>query len=89
MSYVCFLAFQLVLQPLVNAYCFYLQTPEAPIRFGIARGFGSLGWAGLSAVLGGMVTRLGDHILPYAALIVLALMLVLLYLCLLYTSRCV
>ena len=80
-SYVCFLPFQLVLQPLVNAYCFYLQTPEAPIRFGIARGFGSLGWAGLSAVMGGMVTRLGDHILPYAALIVLALMLVLLYLC--------
>ena len=80
-SYVCFLAFQLVLQPLVNAYCFYLQTPETPIRFGIARGIGSLGWAGLSAVVGGMVKRLGDHILPYAALVVLALMLGLLYLC--------
>ena len=80
-SYVCFLAFQLVLQPIVNAYCFYLQTPETPIRFGIARGVGSLGWAALSAVMGGMVKRLGDHILPYAALIVLALMLAVLYLC--------
>lgn len=80
-SYICFLAFQLVLQPLVNAYCFYLQTPEIPIRFGIARGCGSIGWAGLSAIIGSMVTRLGEHILPYAALVALALMLVVLYLC--------
>jgi len=80
-SYVLFMAFQLVLQPLVNAYCFFLETPETPILFGIARGVGSLCWGIMSAVLGLLCDRYGTGVLAPAALILIAALMALLFLC--------
>lgn len=79
-SYVLFLAIQLVLQPLVNAYAFYIERLNTDIRFGIARGCGSLAWGILSAVLGVLTERFGPDSVLWAALASLGMMLVLLYL---------
>ena len=80
-SYVLYIALQLLLQPLVNAYCYYLETPQTPIRFGMARGTGSLVWGLTSLGMGFLVEDLGVGVLPYAQYVAALLMLVLLYLC--------
>lgn len=78
--YVLFLAAQLVMQPLVNAYAFYIERLETPISFGIARGIGSMTWGLVSAVLGVLTVKLGPQVLLWSVLGYLVLMLVLLYL---------
>lgn len=79
--YVLFVACQQTLTPLVYAYCFYLETPQTPIRFGIARGIGSLAWSVASTVLGILADRVGVQVLPCTALMFLALMQILLFFC--------
>ena len=78
--YVLFLAAQLVMQPLVNAYAFYIERLETPISFGIARGIGSLSWGAVSAVLGILTEKMGPEVLIWSVLGYLILMLLLLYL---------
>lgn len=79
--YVFYIASQLLLLPLVNAYCYYLETPQSPIRFGLARGTGSLIWGLTSFGVGFLVEDFGVMMLPYAQIFAVALMLILLYLC--------
>ena len=77
--FVAFIAAELVLQPLVNAYAFYLERMETPIAFGIARAFGSLAYAALSVFLGWLVTRRGVGVLPVSALLCLGILFALLF----------
>jgi len=79
-SFVLFLTAELVLQPLVNAFAFYLERLQTPIAFGITRSCGSLSYAVLSVILGALVLRRGVTVLPVAALLCLGLMFVLLLL---------
>ncbi len=79
--YVSFLSFQLVLQPIVNAYCFYLEHQDTPIHYGIARGIGSLSWGLCAVILGFLVNRIGTYVLPIIGLFSIGLMLLILLIC--------
>ena len=79
-SFVLFLSTQLVLQPLLNAFAFYLERLETPIAYGIARAFGSFTYAVLSALLGGLVVSRGVGVLPVAAFGSFAILFLLLFL---------
>ena len=79
-SFVLFLATQLVLQPLINAFAFYLERLETPIAYGIARAFGSFTYAVLSVCLGSLVVSRGVGVLSIAAFGSFAILFILLFL---------
>ena len=52
--------------PLVNALATESMNAGAPLNFGIARGFGSIGYAVMSFTMGQLIARLGVEIQPAA-----------------------
>ena len=56
------------MMPLINAACFYYEKKSLEIDFGIARGLGSLSYAVLSLVLGGLTVRLGTSAVPLSGI---------------------
>ncbi|MEG1884026.1 MAG: MFS transporter [Clostridia bacterium] len=78
-AFLLFMAMTRTMQPLLNAFAFHMERQGYTIRFSIARGLGSLGYAAMTALLGYLSTRLGANILIYAALVALAAMLLLLF----------
>lgn len=54
-----FIAFSVSLQPFVNAFCFYLEKRNVRIKFGIARGIGSLTYAVVAAIIGKLILSIG------------------------------
>ena len=52
--------------PLVNALATESMNAGAPLNFGIARGFGSIGYAVMSFTMGQLIARLGVEIHPAA-----------------------
>ncbi len=72
--YVLFLALVIMLQPLVNAFAYYIEALGTAIPFGICRAVGSLAYGVLAAVLGGLILRVGVNAVPGAGLITAALM---------------
>ena len=66
LSVVCVLSIALLqtAQPLINAYASYLERLGEPIRFGVARGVGSLTFSVLSTLLGYLTAAHGAAFLP-------------------------
>ncbi len=58
------------LQPLVNAFNFYLERFGTELPFGLCRSVGSASYATLSAILGVLTVRLGIGVIPVAGLVV-------------------
>ncbi len=77
--FVLLLAFVMPLQPLVNAFSFYLERLGTPIYFGACRAMGSLFYAILSIILGTLTVRCGTQSVPVTGLVITALALVLLF----------
>ena len=75
-AYVAFLAISVALQPLVNAFAFYLERRGPAVPFGFCRGIGSLSYALLSSLLGVLTVRVGAQVIPAAGLVVVMGMLV-------------
>lgn len=69
------IALAVALQPMVNAFSFYLERFGSPVPFGLCRSVGSAAYALLSAGLGVLTVRAGANVVPVAALWVLALFL--------------
>ena len=72
--YCLFLTLVIMLQPLVNAFAFYIERMGTPVPFGICRAIGSLAYGLLAAVLGGLIQRAGENVVPVFALGTAALM---------------
>ncbi|MCD8116049.1 MAG: MFS transporter [Oscillospiraceae bacterium] len=68
------------IQPLVNAFTFYLERFGTEIPFGLCRGVGSASYAALSAVMGLLTVRVGILTIPAAGLMVAVLFLFLMIL---------
>ncbi len=75
--YVLFLALVIMLQPMVNAFAYYIERFGIVIPFGMCRAMGSLAYGLLAAVLGWMILRTGTSAVPACALLTAAAMLVL------------
>jgi PPP family 3-phenylpropionic acid transporter len=75
--FVLLLAFVMTLQPLTNAFSFYLERLGTSIYFGLCRGVGSLAYAILSAVLGALTVGMGTDVVPITGLLILAFLLIL------------
>lgn len=56
-----------VLQPLINAVGMYYMNQGESLNFGLARGLGSVGYAGVSYLMGILAQRLGENIIPLLA----------------------
>ncbi len=63
-----------VLQPLVNAFAYYIERLGTPIPFGACRAAGSLSYGLLAAALGGLIRRSGENVIPASGLITAVLM---------------
>lgn len=61
-------------QPLMNALAAYFIDRGQPVDYGKARGTGSICYAAFSYVLGNLAARFGSEALPYAVVLVLALL---------------
>ena len=70
-----FLTLVIVLQPLVNAFAYYIEGLGAAVPFGACRAVGSLAYGVLAAALGWVIERTGTDAVPAAGLISAALML--------------
>ena len=68
LAFVLFSAVNMALQPLINAFAFYLEHLGYSIQFGVARGIGSLAFSILAALLGLLTQHLDVFILPIAGL---------------------
>ncbi len=66
-TYVAFLALHVAMQPLINALCFKLGETGTTVNFGLTRSAGSLFYAVLSSVMGGLVAARGVGILTGTA----------------------
>ena len=75
--YVLWLALIIMLQPLVNAFAYYIERLGTAIPFGVCRAVGSLTYGVLAAVLGRVILRTGVNAVPAAGLVTAALMLAL------------
>ncbi len=64
-----------VIQPLLNSLIFKIEQSGVDINFGIARSMGSLGYAILSVMLGGIVESIGIEVVPITGEIVLLMFL--------------
>ena len=76
-AFAVFLALAIALQPLVNAFAFYLERLGTPVPFGLCRGMGSLAYGVLAAVLGLLARRAGADTVLMAGIAVIVLMLAL------------
>lgn len=65
-------------QPLMNALAAYFINRGQPVDYGKARGTGSICYAAFSYVLGNLAARFGSEALPFALLLVLTLLVLLL-----------
>ncbi len=72
--YVLFLALVIMLQPLVNAFAYYIERQGTAVPFGVCRAVGSLAYGLLAAVLGWVVQRTGVGAVPVSGLIAAAAM---------------
>ena len=72
--YVLFLALVIMLQPLVNAFAYYIEGLGVSIPFGVCRAVGSLAYGVLAAALGRVILRTGVNAVPGAGLVTAALM---------------
>ncbi len=70
-----FLTLVILLQPLVNAFAYYIEGLGAAVPFGACRAIGSLAYGVLAAVLGWVIERTGTDAVLAAGLISAALML--------------
>ncbi len=75
--YVLFLALVIMLQPLVNAFAYYIEALGTAIPFGVCRAVGSLTYGVLAAVLGRVILRTGVDAVPGAGLGIAVLMVLL------------
>ena len=64
-------AMVIALQPLVNAFAFYLERLGIAVPFGLCRSVGSLAYAVVSAILGVLTVRAGAQTIPAAGLAVI------------------
>ena len=71
--YVLFLALVIMLQPLVNAFAYYIEGLGTGIPFGACRAVGSLAYGLLAAALGWAIQRTGVGAVPVSGLITAAL----------------
>jgi PPP family 3-phenylpropionic acid transporter len=69
-AFVLLLTFVMTLQPLVNAFSFYLERLNTSIYFGACRGIGSLAYAVVSAVLGTLTLRTGMTAVPVTGILI-------------------
>lgn len=67
--YCLFLTLVIMLQPLVNAFAFYIERLGTAVPFGICRAVGSLAYGLLAAVLGGLIRRAGENVVPLSGLV--------------------
>lgn len=51
-------------QPLINSLCFLLESTGIKLNFGLSRGFGSISFAAVSAVIGKALNQAAPSILP-------------------------
>ena len=65
---VLFIGLSLGIQPLVNAFAFYLERLQTKISFGVARGCGSGSYAVFAIIIGRLTLIWGAPMLPYAGL---------------------
>ena len=72
-----FLTLVIMLQPLVNAFAYYIEGLGAKVPFGACRAVGSLAYGLLAAVLGGVIVRTGPNAVPAAGVVTAAVMLAL------------
>lgn len=61
--FVLFFALQIDLQPHINSFAMYIEQAGTPIRFGVARGCGSLFWGLGSLLLGWLTDRYGAGVM--------------------------
>ena len=71
---------QSMLQPSINALFRTLETPGDRVNFGLARGFGSVGYALSSFLMGRLLNRFAPNILPAAYFGAIALLIIVLLL---------
>lgn len=71
--YCLFLTLVIMLQPLVNAFAFYIERLGTAVPFGVCRAVGSLAYGLLAAVLGGLIRRAGENVVPVSGFIVAVL----------------
>ncbi len=69
-----FLTLIIMLQPLVNAFAYYIERLGTPVPFGVCRAVGSLAYGALGAVLGGLIRRAGENVVPAAGVLTAVLM---------------
>ena len=74
--FILLIAWHTVLQPLFNSLAFTLGESGVSINFGIARSMGSLAYAALMAVLGGLVDKYGVMVLPVTGEVILLMLFV-------------
>lgn len=74
--YILLMGWHTALQPLLNALAFKLEESGVHINFGICRSMGSLAYSIVCAVLGRVVSRYGEGILPLTDEVILALLIV-------------
>ena len=72
--YILFLTLVIMLQPLVNAFAYYIERMGTAVPFGVCRAVGSLAYGLLAAVLGGLIQRTGENVVPVSGLITAVLM---------------
>lgn len=63
------LAFTNILQPFVNAISVELDERGYTINFGLCRSFGSFGYAVVSTLMGFMITRFSEQVIPVSGII--------------------
>ncbi len=72
-----FITLVIVLQPLVNAFAYYIEALGTAVSFGACRAVGSLAYGALAAVLGRLVLRTGEIAVPVSGVAAAAAMLAL------------
>ena len=69
-----FLTLVIMLQPLVNAFAYYIERMGTAVPFGVCRAVGSLAYGLLAAVLGGLIQRTGENVVPASGFFTAVLM---------------
>lgn len=76
--YVLYISAENALQPHINSFAFFIEESGVPIRFGMARGCGSLSWGMTSLLLGVLVTNFSPNIILAVSAVVNLLLIILL-----------
>ena len=74
---VIFMTIAVSIQPLVNAFCFFMESFGYSINFGIARGIGSLAYAVIAAIMGKLILKYGVGMLNLSVILFVFLQLLL------------